>query len=121
MGVDNQNRWRAAGRPFRRTIPVREAYRLFTGGNDRESWDLTAVWYAVRGSTEFFDTCFGRIVVGADGSNGWDPNASGHAYLSMTVEPEVIGNALDELLVTPPASGAASNGDETDEPTSQTD
>jgi hypothetical protein len=84
--------------------PIREAYRLFTGGDDRKSWDLTAVWYAVRGSDGFFDTCSGRIEVNADGSNGWDPDASGHAYLRMKVEAEVIAKALDELLVTPPAS-----------------
>jgi inosine-uridine nucleoside N-ribohydrolase len=84
--------------------PVREAYRLFTGGDDRESWDLTAVWYAVRGSSGFFDTCYGRIEVNTDGSNGWNPNASGHAYLKMKVEAELVAEALDELLVTPPAS-----------------
>jgi len=87
--------------------PVREAYRLFTGGDDRESWDLTAVWYAVRGSGGFFNTCYGRIEVNADGSNGWDPSASGHAYLTMKVEPELVARALDELLVTAPAQRAA--------------
>jgi len=89
--------------------PVREAYRLHTGGNDRYSWDLTAVWYAVRGSGGFFETCPGRIEVGADGSNGWDPGGSGHAYLSMTVEADVIARALDELLVTPPANRTVSS------------
>ncbi len=84
--------------------PVREAYRLHTGGDDRKSWDLTAVWYAVRGPDGFFDTCPGRIEVKADGSNGWDPDASGHAYLSMKVEAELVAEALDELLVTPPAN-----------------
>jgi hypothetical protein len=101
--------------------PVREAYRLYTGGENRQSWDLTAVWYAVRGATDFFDTCFGRIEVEADGHNAWDPNASGHAYLSMNVEAELVAKALDELLVTPPASSAVSNDDVTVEPTSQTD
>ena len=84
--------------------PIREAYRLFTGGDDRKSWDLTAVWYAVRGPDEFFDTCSGRIEIKADGSNGWDPDASGHAYLSMKVEADLVAKALDELLVTPPAN-----------------
>ena len=101
--------------------PVREAYRLYTGGDNRQSWDLTAVWYAVRGATDFFDTCFGRIEVEADGHNAWDPNARGHAYLSMNVEPELVAKALDELLVTPPASSAVSNDDVTVEPTSQAD
>jgi hypothetical protein len=84
--------------------PIREAYRLYTGGDDRESWDLTAVWYAVRGAGNFFELCSGRIVVNADGSNGWDPDGSDQAYLSMKVEPELIAEALDELMVTPPAS-----------------
>ena len=101
--------------------PVREAYRLYTGGDNRQSWDLTAVWYAVRGATDFFDTCFGRIEVEADGHNAWDPNARGHAYLSMNVEAELVAKALDELLVTPPASSAVSNDDVTVEPTSQAD
>ena len=100
--------------------PVREAYRLHTGGDDHYSWDLTAVWYAVRGSGGFFDTCPGRIEVSADGSNGWDPDASGHAYLSMTVEADLIAKALDELLVTPPASQTLSN-DATVERASETD
>ena len=101
--------------------PVREAYRLYTGGDNRQSWDLTAVWYAVRGATDFFDTCFGRIEVEADGHNAWDPNASGHAYLSMNVEAELVAKALDELLITPPASSAVSDDGVTVEPTSQTD
>jgi inosine-uridine nucleoside N-ribohydrolase len=84
--------------------PVREAYRLYNGGTDKESWDLTAVWYAVRGSGGFFETCPGRIDVKADGSNEWDPDASGHAYLRMTVDADLIANALDALLVTPPAA-----------------
>ena len=90
--------------------PVREAYRLHTGGDDRYSWDLTAVWYAVRGSGGFFETCPGRIEVSADGSNGWDPDASGHAYLNMTVEADVIAGALDELLVTPPTARSVFSG-----------
>ena len=51
----------------------------------------------------------GRIEVNGDGSNGWAPDASGHAYLSMRVEADLIANALDELLVAPPASRAVSN------------
>ena len=100
--------------------PVREAYRLYTGGDDRQSWDLTAVWYAVRGSDGFFDTCSGRIEIGADGSNGWDPDASGHAYLKMTVEADLIAKALDGLLITPPAGRTVLN-DVTVERTSDTD
>ncbi len=101
--------------------PVREAYRLYTGGDDRQSWDLTAVWYAVRGSTGFFDTCSGRIQVNADGSNGWDPNASGHAFLRMRVGADRVAKALDELLVTPPASRTVSNDEVTVERPSETD
>ncbi len=101
--------------------PVREAYRLYTGGDDRQSWDLTAVWYAVRGSTGFFDTCSGRIQVSADGSNGWDPDASGHAFLRMRVGADRVATALDELLVTPPASRTVSNDEVTVERTNETD
>jgi hypothetical protein len=96
--------------------PVREAYRLYTGGDDRESWDLTAVWYAVRGSDGFFDTCSGRIEVYADGSNGWAPDGSGHAYLSMRVEADLIAKAFDELLVTPPGQPRAVSHEVTVEP-----
>lgn len=82
--------------------PVREAYRLYTGGDDRASFDLTAVWYAVRGAGGFFDTCQGRIVIDADGTSGWDPTAEGHAYLEMVAEPAVIAEALDDLLIAAP-------------------
>jgi hypothetical protein len=89
--------------------PVREAYRLFTGGSDRQSWDLSAVWYAVRGADGLFDTCSGRIEIHGDGSNDWAAAASGHAFLRMTVEADLIAETFDELLVTPPAHQAAAN------------
>lgn len=86
--------------------PVREAYRLYTGGSDRESWDLTAVWYAVRGPGDFFEACPGRIEVRGDGSNAWDPTGEDHAYLSLVVSPEAVEQALDELLIVPPGGWA---------------
>jgi hypothetical protein len=91
--------------------PVREAYLLFNGGEDRQSWDLTAVWYAVRGPTEFFGTCPGRIQINTDGSNVWDPAGTGHAYLVTKVAPVTVARALDDLLVAPPGAGALTADD----------
>ncbi len=83
--------------------PVREAYRLFTGGQNRHSWDLTAVLVAVRGTAGVFEVCGGRNVIGAGGSNTWELDPGGpHGYLRLTVPGQDVAAVLDDLLITPP-------------------
>ncbi len=83
--------------------PVREAYRLFNGGENHRSFDLTAVLAAVRGTAGMFEMCRGRNVVAADGSNQWEHDADGqHGYLRSLVPNQEIAAVLDGLLVAPP-------------------
>ncbi len=83
--------------------PVREAYRLFNGGENHRSWDLTAVLVAVRGTAGLFELCAGRNVIGRGGSNTWLPGAEGpHAHLRLVVRPAEVASALDSLLIAPP-------------------
>ena len=83
--------------------PVREAYRLFNGGEDHRSWDLTAVLVAVRGAEGMFEVCAGRNVIGRGGSNVWQPVAEGpHGYLRIAVPAVEVAAVLDGLLIAPP-------------------
>ncbi len=85
--------------------PVREAYRLFNGGENRHSWDLTAVLVAVRGTAGFFEVCAGRNVIGPGGSNTWELEAQGpHGFLRLTVPGADVAALLDALLITPPSA-----------------
>ena len=83
--------------------PVREAYRLFNGGDDHRSWDLTAVLVAVRGTAGLFEVCAGLNVIGRGGSNTWQPGGDGpHGYLRLTVPAADVEAVLDSLLIAPP-------------------
>lgn len=89
--------------------PVRRAYQLYTGGAARESWDLTAVLYAVRGlgerwtlSEPGFCVMHQRV---PHGYNGWIPvpEAGGsHRYLIAKAPPESVGREIEELLLAMP-------------------
>lgn len=84
--------------------PVREAYRLFNGGADHRSWDLTAVLAAVRGAAGVFEVCAGRNVIGPGGSNRWSHDAAGpHGYLRTVVPADDVAAVIDGLLAAPPA------------------
>jgi len=83
--------------------PVREAYRLFNGGADHRSWDLTAVLAAVRGTAGAFEVCAGRNVIGGGGSNSWQQDgANPHGYLRLVVPAAEVASVLDRLLIAPP-------------------
>ncbi|NND74529.1 MAG: nucleoside hydrolase [Ilumatobacter sp.] len=82
--------------------PVREAYRLFNGGEVHRSWDLTAVLAAVRGTADAFEVCTGRNLIGRGGSNRWQHGAGPHGYLRLVVPADDVATALDGLLIAPP-------------------
>jgi hypothetical protein len=83
--------------------PVREAYRLFNGGEDHRSWDLTAVLAAVRGTAGLFEVCAGRNVIGPGGSNMWQLGEEGpHGFLRLVVPAADVASVLDGLLIAPP-------------------
>lgn len=90
--------------------PVQKAYEDYVGyGNDRNSWDITAAYYAVRGSN---DGLFGLSQAGVnridpqDGTNHFTTDPNGHEYCMTTLVPdETIATALEDLMVQPPAQG----------------
>ncbi|MEP4649028.1 MAG: hypothetical protein ABJ314_02525, partial [Ilumatobacter sp.] len=84
---------------------VREAYRLFNGGQAHRSWDLIATLAAVRGTAGLFDVCTGRNVIGRGGSNRWENDGENrHGYLRLTVPAADVAAVLDGLLVEPPGA-----------------
>ena len=83
--------------------PVREAYRLFNGGEAHRSWDLTAVLAAVRGAAGMFEVCTGQNVIGRGGSNRWqDGGENPDGYLRLIVPADDVASVLDLLLIAPP-------------------
>lgn len=85
--------------------PVREAYRLFNGGQNRQSWDHTAVLVAVRGTAGVFEACAGRNLAGAGGSNSWELGGDGpHGFLRLVAPPADVASILDDLMAAPPVA-----------------
>ncbi|UVI28893.1 nucleoside hydrolase [Paenibacillus spongiae] len=82
--------------------PVRDAYERYLGEpGSRNSWDLTAVLYGVRGLRDYWEAVTGGSVqVAADGETIWHDTADkGHSYLVQRMDPETMRELLDELLV----------------------
>ncbi len=88
------------------TNPVRVAYNAFDGsGNGRSSWDLTAVYFAVRGAGNLFmETGLGGAnTVQSDGSNTWQQGGgSNQTYLVKTASDSDIANAFNQLMTQSP-------------------
>lgn len=88
--------------------PVRRAYELYNGLKNRQSWDQTAVLYAVRGLdgglADYWDVVNeGYLHVHEDGSNVWrDLPDKDHSYLSEKMPPERIAAVVEELMLQPP-------------------
>jgi len=90
--------------------PVQAYYANFFAANkvsERSSWDLIAVLYAVRGTSDYFSIESGGKCVGQeDGSNQWVPGpSSNHAYLDYRMPPQELAATLENLLLTAPPSG----------------
>lgn len=88
--------------------PVRRAYELFNGLNDRQSWDQTALLYAVRGLEGGMDDYWdlntqGYLHVNDDGSNEWrDAPDRNHSYLVEKMPPERIAEEIEKLMLHQP-------------------
>ena len=73
---------------------------------DRQTWDLTAVLYAVEGAKDYFSLSEpGSIEVLADAFTTFTPKPTGkHRYLKVNAEQaEIVKNRFIELITTPPA------------------
>lgn len=82
--------------------PVAEAYRRFLGGNPgRPSWDLTAILYAVRGLSHYWQSVDGgEVVVAADGSNQWMRRSGGdRSYLIPRMPDRELEEVLESLML----------------------
>lgn len=85
--------------------PVRRAYELYNGLNDRQSWDQTAVLYAVRGLNgglhDYWDLATsGHLHVNRDGTNAWRSSPDKpHAYLVRKMNPEKIAAVIEGLML----------------------
>ena len=85
--------------------PVRRAYELYRGrvGGTRESWDQSAVLYAVRGAGFYWSlSALGRVAA-TDGISSFYPDPDGnHVYLIPQADPREIAAELDLLMARPP-------------------
>lgn len=89
--------------------PVREAYRLYVGeGNNRNSWDQTALLYAIRGAGTLFTelgATGSNSVSAATGSNSWIPSVDKDQYYLGKAAPDaVVADAIEDLMVWTPES-----------------
>lgn len=84
--------------------PVRACYEKYNGLKNRESWDLTAVLYAVRGTNSYWSLsepgfCLMHARV-THGYNEWLSTTNGrHRYLMPKMRPAELGQVLDALLM----------------------
>lgn len=84
--------------------PVRRAYQLFNGWKTRQSWDQTAVLYAVRGLDggldEMWGTERGECTINPDGTNQWQADPRGrHLILKEKMRPGKVVKVIDELMM----------------------
>jgi inosine-uridine nucleoside N-ribohydrolase len=83
--------------------PVGKSYEVYCNGN-RESWDLTAVLYAVRGEAPFWKIHeYGEIKVDDKGVTTWRKSTSNkHSYLITDMDPSKVEDELNKLLLSEP-------------------
>jgi hypothetical protein len=88
--------------------PVREAYRRFNGLEDRESWDQSAVLYAVRGARDYWHESEPGLVLvharsGSQAYNQWLPHPGArHRYLLESMPPPALSQVIEDLMLQPP-------------------
>lgn len=87
--------------------PVRRAYELYRGqvGGTRESWDQSAVLYAVRGLGHYWSFSPPGRVSARNGVSSFQPDPVGkHTYLITKADPKEIAAELDQLMARTPKS-----------------
>jgi hypothetical protein len=88
--------------------PVAHAYRWYTYGAPRESWDPLAVLYAIEGTAcgggrvfEYANKSGYNSVDAADGTNAWveDPARTDQHWLRLCTSSEQVAAALDRMYL----------------------
>jgi len=85
--------------PFDKSNPVATAYKLY-GTNGRDSWDLTAVHYAICGEGDLWHLGeYGTVTLDEEGRTTFHPCKHGkHRILYSNLTKEELGMLFDELL-----------------------
>lgn len=95
-------------RKLPKATPVRRAYQLYNGLNNRQSWDQTALLYAVRGLdgglSDYWDLeTKGHLHVKQDGSNEWRSRPDmDHSYLVRKMDPDKIAEVIEDMMLRQP-------------------
>jgi purine nucleosidase len=94
------------------TSPVRAAYFHFNGLENRESWDQTAVLYAVRGAAGYWtESEPGLCLMHASlrsSYNEWIPTPrKSHRYLVAKMPPAGLARVIEDLMMRPPRAPAS--------------
>jgi inosine-uridine nucleoside N-ribohydrolase len=96
------------------TNPVRAAYLHFNGLTHRQSWDQTAVLYAVRGARDYWTESEPGLALmhapGRLGYNEWIPTPrKSHRYLIAKMPPADMARIIEELMARAPRGGVISS------------
>ena len=86
---------------------MRISYYHYNGLQNRESWDQTAVLYAVRGERDYWGLSEPGINLmhagGRSGYNEWIPTPlKQHRYLIEKMPPADLARVIEELMVRRP-------------------
>lgn len=87
--------------------PVRKAYELYIGaGKNRQSWDQTAMLFAVRGAADYFALSpEGQIIIESNGKDVWTAVPGGRCrYLIMKMNADDLSRVIDKQMLQPPVT-----------------
>lgn len=83
--------------------PVQDVFRIClpkaredAGG--RMSWDQTAVLVGIKGYAPYYTVKSGRLILSADGSNGWDSTGRGHQHLVEKMPVAQVERLINDLM-----------------------
>jgi len=82
---------------FRISIPMAKEDSL-----GRKSWDETAVLVAIKCYSNWYTLHKGRMIVADDGSDKWDDNGTGQAYLEEKVDYHQVQDLINGLIMHQP-------------------
>jgi inosine-uridine nucleoside N-ribohydrolase len=87
------------------TNPVRVSFEtnpMVDKNKNRNSWDETAVLFAVRGLKDYWTQASGTLQVADDGKNTWSAEGKNHFYLIAKKPIEDMKKVIEDMMVAPP-------------------